>query len=110
MPSRVSTHKPSVPAGPTRHQVYAQYRRDRESNRFYSSAVWRKLRSMQLRKEPLCEECRRQGRLTLAEIVHHRTELRADPTLALAEENLESLCSPCHTRLHKAESPGMQTD
>src|SRR4051812_15978230 len=100
MPSRIATHKTAIP-GPTKRETYDRYARDRESYEFYKSPAWRRLRAMKIRQSPLCERCLKSGRYVNAAIVHHVIELRADWSLAFEWDNLESLCSPCHTSHHK---------
>jgi 5-methylcytosine-specific restriction protein A len=72
-----------------------------EAHAFYCSARWRRLRSAFLADNPLCVECLKSERLTPATIAHHRVERLAAPRRALDPTNLEALCNPCHTRLHK---------
>jgi len=75
---------------------YNRFQRDPESRKRYGYA-WKRIRDRYIRAHPLCEECRRQGRLNPAEEVHH--------ILALSKgggnepENLMALCKPCHSRI-----------
>lgn len=70
--------------------------RGTRQQRGYDKA-WLKLRACKLKQEPLCEECLRAGKTTVATEVHHRVPFRGrnDP-LRLALHNLESLCKQCH--------------
>jgi 5-methylcytosine-specific restriction enzyme A len=43
----------------------------KERNRFYQRKAWKDARAAQLRREPLCRECRRNGKLVEAVIVDH---------------------------------------
>lgn len=75
---------------------YNTRHRDKESARFYSSGPWRKLRAAKLERDPLCEECKRNGRLRPASMVDHIVPIRfGGAPLDLA--NLQSLCWPCHS-------------
>lgn len=59
-------------------------------------ARWRKLRKMQLAREPYCRDCEREWRVELATDVHHiikRGEGGKD-----AFENFMSLCHSHHSR------------
>ena len=103
MPERVPTHRPQ--AG-SRHREYDRFARDRESTSFYRTQRWLKVRLIKLRANPLCELCEAQGRTVLAEIVHHKREVRDDVHARLDLDNLQSQCSSCHSRLHKRSKPG----
>lgn len=96
MPTSVPTHRPYAlprggPSKPSRH---------RESNRFYASIPWLKVRLCKLQQDPLCEPCKEKGLLVAAMVVHHKVELRDDWSVALDMDNLMSMCSSCHSRLH----------
>lgn len=57
---------------------------------------WQQLRLMILRNSPLCVDCLAEGRTTLATEVDHITPKRDGG--ADAEENLQPLCKPHHSR------------
>ena len=63
----------------------------------YNSDRWRRLRLIQLNKEPLCTMCGEKGIIRGATVVDHITAIQdgGDPW---NEENLQSLCVPCHNR------------
>ena len=102
MPGKVPTHKVrSALASRVKSTRY----RDDPTVRFYSRRSWRgsdhKLgtRDLKLRQDPLCEDCKARGRLVVATEVHHKVEVRIDADASLDIDNLESLCSPCHSRI-----------
>lgn len=84
---------------------------DEDIHKFY---IWRKW--VNLRKEVLrmdkheCQECKRRGKYTRADTVHHVNHVKNYPELALSiwfidskgnkKRNLESVCRECHTHLH----------
>jgi len=68
-----------------------------------SSARWQRLRRMKLRRNPLCEECQRNGVTREAREVHHRIPIRVNPHLAYVMDNLEALCVPCHRKREAEE-------
>lgn len=72
--------------------------------RFYASSQWKKLRLRKLAEQPLCEVCLRNGNITAATIVHHKTEIKNDWTKRLDYASLESICQTCHNKTHKTES------
>lgn len=99
MPNRPKMFRPSsvLPRVPDRAKV--------ERDEFYTRRPWRMLRDSFLKANPLCADCEARDVATPATVVHHKQERLQRPDLALDWDNLESLCSPCHTRLHKA-TPG----
>lgn len=66
------------------------------AQRVRSSARWRRVRSLQLGRHPLCQDCRGAGRLVPATQVDHVVPLVNDPALAYDLANLRSLCTRCH--------------
>jgi 5-methylcytosine-specific restriction enzyme A len=92
MPDRVEFYNPL--------RQFGKSESERERAAFYNSDRWRKARLAHLARQPLCQECMRQGRVVEARIVHHIQERLDRPDLAFDRANLESLCSPCHTRGH----------
>jgi len=58
------------------------------------STIWRKIRKAQLARQPLCEECSKQGTTTAANTVDH---VDGD-TYNNLSSNLASLCVACHSR------------
>ena len=92
-----------------------EYKTLEQKRKFYDSYSWRKL-SAQIKKRDNyeCQECKRQGRVTIDTneysesakrkkiqlIVDHMKELEDHPELAMDEENLETLCVQCHNIKH----------
>ena len=76
-------------------------------NRFYQRALWKRIRAVQLHAEPLCRECRKQGRLVVAEVVDHIVPFADDrDPLAVEQSNLQSLCISCHNAKTSRETWG----
>lgn len=73
----------------------------KERDKFYASLAWRRLRAAHLAANPLCEPCLAQDKLVEATIVHHVKERLDAPDEAFDSDNLQSICSPCHTAHHK---------
>lgn len=84
--------------GPLRRQSQVAHdeRRGTAASRGYGRR-WRKVRAMVLGQHPVCAECERQGRVTLATDVHHKIAKR-DGGLDTFD-NLEPLCHRCHSRI-----------
>jgi len=59
---------------------------------------WQKARETFLKRAPLCAECQRQGRVTLARIVDHVKPHKGDQDLFWDTSNWQPLCKPCHDR------------
>ncbi len=77
------------------------------NHKFYNTTAWRNCRFNYLSQNPLCEICKKNGKLTLAVEVHHITPLSTVLTLpekfniGLNVNNLQSLCVECHHEIHK---------
>lgn len=79
-------------------------RRGTATQRGYD-AVWRRLRLLQLHKEPLCRFCAQMGRSVEAQAVDHIVSIKEAPHLRLEPSNLRSLCKRCHDQ-HTARTQG----
>ena len=89
-----------------------QQQRDKAS--IYNSKEWKQLREAKLTAQPLCEMCQEEGRkqgvkrgyVRSATCVHHivpietATSMDEMRQLAFDWNNLQSLCRPCHNKLH----------
>ncbi len=73
------------------HRNYDKYKRDKGMTSFYASGEWRKLRDIQLKKNPLCVTCGR-----IATVADHIKEIK-DGGCKLCIDNLQSMCNGCHT-------------
>jgi len=101
-----ATRRPWQPA-PAK-QVYQQHAA-RDSR--YSTAAWQRARASQLAQQPLCQECRSQGRTTAATVADHIQPVRLGGDF-WSPANHQSLCRPCHQaksareRLQQPEGEG----
>lgn len=82
---------------------------------FYKSRTWRKCRASYLASVcGLCERCLRAGRITPAEVVHHRIYISPEninkPEITLNFANLEALCWACHEQEHKGRQKRYMVD
>lgn len=73
-------------------------------DKFYSSTAWAKCRLMKLARDPLCEDCLAEGRLTQGEIVHHVIHYQDRPDMAYHLDNLRTVCRSCHAKEHLYEN------
>lgn len=80
--------------------------KDRDYKKLINTTRWRKLRCEVLTKYPLCQRCRREGRITAATEVHHVRPVEeaiayADKQMRMYDPgNLRALCHDCHVKTH----------
>jgi hypothetical protein len=67
-----------------------------EIHRWYTRASWLRRRALQLRVQPLCEQCMKEGRVTAASTVDHIEPHKGDYN-SFWHGALQSLCAPCHS-------------
>jgi 5-methylcytosine-specific restriction protein A len=72
---------------------------------WYGSARWKAKRLAQLRAEPLCAYCQREGRIRPANIADHVIPHKGDEGL-FWHGKLASLCKQCHDSVKKREEHG----
>lgn len=71
------------------------------SGTMYKTGKWKQKRSSILRRDGYeCKHCKRHGKATLANTVHHIIPIEVDTTLAYTNQNLISLCNSCHESMH----------
>jgi 5-methylcytosine-specific restriction protein A len=97
VPKKIATYRPlHAPTEKERQKQFKETRKDKETNKFYSSRAWRKTRAAFLAQYPLCVECENLGRDEPATVVDHLVEIKEDPSLAHDFDNLRPLCTSCH--------------
>ena len=79
---------------------YEKYDRDPATRKRYGRS-WKRIRDRYIAAHSLCEQCKRDGRLTPAAEVHHVTPLSKGGTHAA--DNLMALCTPCHSEITARE-------
>lgn len=92
-----------------------EYKTKEQKRKFYDSKAWKLLREdIKKRDNYECQECKRQGRVTIDTneysesakrkkimlVVDHIKELEDYPELALDPDNLETKCVNCHNKKH----------
>jgi 5-methylcytosine-specific restriction enzyme A len=70
---------------------------DKAAHNARSGSRWRRRSQRFLQHHPLCEWCKRGGRITASEVSHHVEPWRNDRT-ALHMGELVALCKQCHDR------------
>jgi 5-methylcytosine-specific restriction enzyme A len=78
----------------TKKRTQLRQAKERQAKRLYATnhPTWRAIREEQLRREPLCRECKKNGRITSGNTVDH---ISGD-TYNNGPENLQTLCKACH--------------
>lgn len=77
-----------------------------ESNRPYKHTSWESIRSRQLSIDPLCQCCKLDNRVTLADHVDHVFAWRHIGNHAFINNLFQSLCAPCHSLKSASERKG----
>jgi 5-methylcytosine-specific restriction endonuclease McrA len=99
MPSRPpSLRRPGQPAPAERERLYDRRRNRQEWRTWYGTARWKAIAKQQLDEEPLCRMCKAKGKLTAATTCDHVIRHKGNPVLFWNTGNLQSLCTPCHSR------------
>jgi 5-methylcytosine-specific restriction endonuclease McrA len=93
--SILSFSAPEVTKFTCRRERETDLRRGSRQERGYSSD-WEKVATEFRKANPLCAECLRKDRVTVADLVDHVLPLRDFPDLRLETSNLQSLCSKHH--------------
>lgn len=68
---------------------------------------WSKFRKWYLARHPFCTMCEREGRTKTADMIHHVKPL-AEGGAKFDENNLQSICSYHHRKLHGVGGNGMK--
>ena len=74
-----------------------------DNSKFYNSRRWRSLRNYYIQANPLCEQCKRENRITSGQCVDHIKPIRLGG-LMTDTGNLQTLCNSCHAKKSGAEA------
>lgn len=77
---------------------------------FYRSSHWRKLRSIILKKSPLCKYCLNKGIITPASVCDHIIDIKYAPDKRLDSSNITTLCEKCHNEKSSREAVNSELD
>ncbi|MCE9556763.1 MAG: HNH endonuclease [Planctomycetes bacterium] len=94
MPIKPNRFTPSGPVSPAATKRDYSHRPSPESQGYDWS--WRKLRTWFVKRHPICETCRAQGRTSVTAEIDHVVPVRVAPHLRLAVSNLRAVCRKCH--------------
>ena len=76
------------------------------SDPLYNTKAWQRMRaSILARDNHICQYCLEDGTLTPATTVHHIKFLDKYPELGMETDNLISVCTDCHARIHRRRKP-----
>lgn len=109
-----------MPIAPPRHNAHRvrqnrlaknkDYNRlKRRGQEFYNSRAWKKLRDLFIRQNPLCKNCRGNGKTVEANVVDHVIPIEAGGA-CLNWDNLQSLCHLCHNQKSADDRKKYQID
>lgn len=79
----------------SQNKYYNEQRKHDGVMKFYRSKEWREARQQALKRD--CFTCSMCG--GIANLVHHRVEVRTDWSKRLELGNLESVCRECHNKI-----------
>jgi 5-methylcytosine-specific restriction enzyme A len=78
-------------------RFYNMHTRNKERTAFYKTGAWEKKRVHILKRDHgLCRVCRSRGKATAGNIIDHIIPLEVQPSLALEDSNLQTICQACH--------------
>jgi len=89
-PQKPETHKPHAVRQLKSNQS-GQY------NYLYHTPTWRRIRKAQLAREPMCRDCKKGGKITVATVCDHIVPHRGNIKLFF-KGPFQSLCEHCHNR------------
>ncbi len=91
--------------------------KDKKLWKFYKSIPWMDLKKEVLKEQNFeCQECKKLGKITKADTVHHVQFVTKHPQLALSRHytykgkqyrNLVAVCKSCHNKLHPEKGYGI---
>jgi 5-methylcytosine-specific restriction protein A len=78
-------------------RIYDEGRQNSDLRKLYKTAGWFRMRKAILDENPLCVECLKHRRITVATDVDHIKPHRGDPEVFFDSSNLQPLCKSCHS-------------
>ena len=70
----------------------------------YHDSRWKRKRARILRRDGyMCRECKRYGKTTGADTIHHIYPVESYSSLTYVDINLLSLCGKCHNGMHNRD-------
>lgn len=84
-----------------------EYTHARDGDSMYQSAAWKRIRAVQLSRQPLCQGCNVRGHISAASHVDHVFPWRAIGAHAFTRNIMQSLCPQCHSHKTGQEKQGV---
>lgn len=79
-------------------------------DKLYKTKRWQKIRKMVIVRDlGICQECKKCGRYSRGNTVHHIIEAREDIEMFWDIDNLELICPSCHNKEHPDKAWGWRT-
>lgn len=84
-----------------------RYIKNEQYHKLLRHSKWQKLRAMYLAQHPVCEQCEKNGKTSLAKVVHHVVPIEDAKDITMMEvlaydwHNLMAVCEQCHEAIHK---------
>jgi 5-methylcytosine-specific restriction protein A len=96
---------PNLPKAKPRHWIKKtpKHTRQVDNSKFYNSKQWRATRNYYIQMNPLCEECKRQEKITSGYCVDHIIQISRGGHKT-DNSNLQTLCRECHDKKSSAEA------
>lgn len=81
-------------------------RQKKQSDKWYKSARWQRMRKAQLAKHPYCQCPHHTKDRVLADVVDHKEPHREDPRKFWNPSNLQSMLKACHDKYKHSQEMG----
>ena len=93
---------------PTRtpHKPSGQLDPDNKKDPFYKTNRWKVKSVAQRNAHPYCAQCKKEGRIVLGRVADHIISMSVGGA-RLDDNNLQTLCDPCHNKKRQEESRGI---
>ena len=85
-----------------------RYIKNEQYHKLLRHSKWQRLRAMYLSQHPVCEQCDKNGKTTIATVVHHVVPIEDAKDIMMMERlaydwhNLMALCDECHEIIHRS--------
>lgn len=86
----------------------------KERQKIYNTPLWKGMRKTQVQQQPLCQVCEIEGKVKLAEDVHHLISFvgkseEEKQQLAFNPDNIISVCRKHHNEIHNGKYKGCKS-
>ena len=99
-----------MPDSPPRAKSLHRRTSANDTNKVHQSSAWKRISKVHRTQYPICQRCEYMGDITQVSTrqlsVHHITPIDQDPTMWDKDDNLLTLCIPCHHIYTELENAG----